>query len=483
MLYLCLRFPLLGLEALGHKHDHPAPAVLTEQGRVLLCNTAAQHNGVSAGMSVGQAQALCPGLHSYPRHTQREQMHLARLALWAYRFSDEVSLCGRDALIIEVSRSKRLFGSIQRLHQRLLSAYQQRSLAIQQGLGPTPLCAELLSLKGISVPPLLGDDGTLKRAAMKRQLTQLPSQLLPVSSKSHSALHNMGLQSLGEVLALPRKALLSGFEPAFCDAIDRLTGRKEDVRPRFLPQEPFTEELQLPGGVQHVIQLRPAIDDLLQELEIYLRLRQAHCQVLSWCFYTLDGKHEPWQTPISLPRFDRSAILALVMLQLEGHKLGSPVESVSLRVEPVNAAQAPKAQLFGDASQDQRDARDKLFNTLRLRLGEDRICQLQQSADWLPEYQGVATPRPQYHGAAPVISAALRPTALLDTPQALPLHRGSPHWQGELDLLQGPERIDTHWWQHRQVRDYYIARHAQQGLCWVYKDCLSQQWYLHGFFA
>ena len=483
MLYLCLRFPLLGLDALGKEINNDHATALIENGRLRLCNRAAQQQGLRPGISTGQAQALCPELHCVQRQPLREQDFLQRLALWAYRFSDDVSLCKEDALIIEVSRSKRLFGSVQRLHRRLLAAYQRHGLTVQQGLGPTPLCAELLSQSGVAIAPLLGEDGSLQRPAMKRQLAGLPCEVLPVSAKSHNALKNMGLRRVGEVLALPRKTLLSGFESAFCDAIDRLTGRREDLRPRFMPTEQFSGERTLNGGVQHSNRLRPAVDELLQELEIYLRLRQSLPQLLTWRFHYLNGHQEDWHTPLSLTHFDRQAVLALVMLQLDGWRLPSPVETLELQSDQLTALHPQREQLFSDAEQEQREARQMLFNKLRLRIGEHGIRRLQQQEDWLPEYQGVASPQASYRQGPHAATAALRPTVLLPEYQPLLLEEGLPSWQGKLELLQGPERIDSHWWQQRQVRDYYIARHSQQGLCWIFKDCLSQQWYLHGFFA
>ncbi len=73
-----------------------------------------------------------------------------------------------------------------------------------------------------------------------------------------------------------------------------------------------------------------------------------------------------------------------------------------------------------------------------------------------------------------------RPVWLLDAPLLL---------AGDLILEQGPERIESGWWDGKGVaRDYYIARranaHAPQGATlWVFQERQSQRWYLHGMFA
>jgi protein ImuB len=74
-----------------------------------------------------------------------------------------------------------------------------------------------------------------------------------------------------------------------------------------------------------------------------------------------------------------------------------------------------------------------------------------------------------------------RPVWLLDAP--LPL-------DGGLLLEQGPERIESGWWDGNGVaRDYYIARQVGTAArvpgarLWVFQERHSKRWYLHGVFA
>jgi protein ImuB len=64
---------------------------------------------------------------------------------------------------------------------------------------------------------------------------------------------------------------------------------------------------------------------------------------------------------------------------------------------------------------------------------------------------------------------------LLDAP--LPLESG-------VVLEQGPERIESGWWDGKGVaRDYYIARYSQGAKLWVFQERQSKRWYVHGMFA
>jgi len=53
------------------------------------------------------------------------------------------------------------------------------------------------------------------------------------------------------------------------------------------------------------------------------------------------------------------------------------------------------------------------------------------------------------------------------------------------ELLQGPERIESGWWDGKGVaRDYYVARPPSQGIrLWVFQERQSKRWYVHGVFA
>lgn len=487
MLYLCLRFPLLGLEALGNVPQQDACVLLDEQ-RISLVNSAAQLAGINPGMSLANASSLYPLLQCRDRDIEKEQRHWQQLALWAYRFSDDISLSPPNALLLEVSASLRLFGNLQRLYRALLWAYRRRQLQLRIGIGNTPLAAELLSLRGIRPAHLVNGHGELKRDALKRALATLPCHSLPLPQGQLDSLHNMGLRRLGEVLELPRKQLLSTFDPAMSDFIARLTGRREDPRPRYQPADTFISERRFEGGVQQCEQLRFPIAALLKDLEVYLRLRQCLNRDLQWTFHYLDGSHEHWQTPVNHRHFQRKSLLELVFLQLEAKVLAAPVEGISLKCQDFAELEPGKQQLFDDPKDhsQQLDAQLKLINTLQLRLGKQAVQQLLIHDRILPEQHGSSQcleerPKPAREDGDP--GTARRPSLLLATPVPLQFRGTTLYWRGPLDILQGPERLDTLWWQQRQVRDYYIARHRDNGLCWLFKDCLSQQWYLHGFFA
>jgi len=78
-----------------------------------------------------------------------------------------------------------------------------------------------------------------------------------------------------------------------------------------------------------------------------------------------------------------------------------------------------------------------------------------------------------------------RPCWLLAAPQPLEAQRGRPRHHGTLHLLEGPERIESGWWDGDDVRrDYYVAKDSRGALLWIYRECTGvKKWFLHGIFG
>ena len=79
-----------------------------------------------------------------------------------------------------------------------------------------------------------------------------------------------------------------------------------------------------------------------------------------------------------------------------------------------------------------------------------------------------------------------RPLWMLPEPASLRADDGMPHYRGRLTLLEGPERLETGWWDADGVaRDYYLAVNPQGMRLWVFRNRRREAagWYLHGIFG
>jgi protein ImuB len=77
-----------------------------------------------------------------------------------------------------------------------------------------------------------------------------------------------------------------------------------------------------------------------------------------------------------------------------------------------------------------------------------------------------------------------RPMWLLDEPVMLLASQVQQLDQGRGILEEGPERIESGWWDGKDIaRDYYIVRQTGGIRHWVFQEQRSKCWYLHGVFA
>ena len=78
------------------------------------------------------------------------------------------------------------------------------------------------------------------------------------------------------------------------------------------------------------------------------------------------------------------------------------------------------------------------------------------------------------------------PFWLLSKPLALKVQANRPHYGTPLHLLQGPERIESGWWDGLRIaRDYFVAQDKNAVRYWIYRerDIDHARWFLHGFFG
>jgi protein ImuB len=171
-----------------------------------------------------------------------------------------------------------------------------------------------------------------------------------------------------------------------------------------------------------------------------------------------------------------------------------------LQCQHLVATAAPNAELFPTRASE-AEGLTRLLERLRARLGDEQVQRIVPVADHRPERASRAVPvgEPAPAGAceAPVQACTPepnlplhRPAWLLAEPLPLAAREWQPLMQGRaLDLLSGPERIETGWWDGAPVaRDYYIAQDAGGALVWVFRSRLptpqgEPAWFLQGLFA
>lgn len=308
--------------------------------------------------------------------------------------------------------------------------------------------------------------------------------MLDLPEVQRQRLRRIGLTCIGELLALPRAALGRRFGNELPQRLARLSGEHPDPRSAHRPREFFLAERQFPEALHHCAALLFPMQRMLRELGEFLERRQAHCQRLLWRLRDTAGEQRELVLACSLRHHDHAALLELTRLQLDGVRITEPVASLALLCRDFVPTHPRNTTLFGShAEGDAQATLELLLDRLALRVGQDRVLGLGLADAHLPE-QAWCDPRRGMTARAAATPAAQRPAWLLREPLPLAGDAAGLRCDGRLQLLRGPERIESGWWCEQTRRDYFVARREHDGaLCWVFRDRSSRRWFLQGFFG
>jgi protein ImuB len=420
---------------------------------------------------------------------------LRRLGACALQFTSLVSIEMPNALLLEIKGSVKLFGSLTALHARMDAAWSGLELRAQGAIAPTTLAALWCARAGKRV--CIEEAGSLTG-----ELAQLPLACTAWDVERLETLHAMGVMRVGELLRLPRAGLARRLSPAAVLDLDIALGRQAAPRRAFVPRERFRERCDFEVEIETVIYLQKALEPLVLRCAQFLRERQAGVQALE---LRLRHRVKPMtrvRLGLASITSERRRLADVLDEKLNRLELTAPVRGMELLSGSLRPLSSASMDAFAGGSS-AGEAVPHLVERLRARLGETAVYGVISVPEHRPEaaWQRVqelslsvtgarsAGVRATGARATGMQDDVTRPVWLLEVP--LPLSADlQPTPQGGLILEQGPERIESGWWDGKDVaRDYYIARRVhgarqtQGARWWVFQERRTKSWYLHGVFA
>jgi protein ImuB len=493
-LWLALHLPNVILESLrlaAAPQAEAAPVAVVDlehDGKVVCaCDETAAAAGVTPGMALNSALALLPGLQTLPRDPLREHALLDAVAQLGIRFTPRVSLEPPDAVLLEVRGSLKLFGGARTLCEQVRGQLQASGITGVLALTPTPLASLWFARAGQQV--------ALRRVdQLASRLAPLPLAVTRWPERSVQLLVTMGVRNLGECQRLPRDGFARRFEPRLLAMLDRAGGRVADPRAAYRARERFVARRDLEPELADTRRLEDASLPLLGDLCAFLRLRGRGVQTVEWRFLHREAPDTRLRLRFVEPVGAAQRIACVFHERLARLELPEPVRAVRLASGPLVELPQPATELFVADRRESGAAVPQLVERLRARLGLDAVHGL----CLVPEHRPESAWRVRYRWSDPAAIASpdpadpaagtLRPLWLLAEPQ--PLSGGAqPRYQGTLELEEGPECIESGWWDGKDIaRDYYIARNPAGARLWVFRERPRKGrgaggWFLHGVFG
>jgi protein ImuB len=464
--------PRLALQAVLRLQPHAAPGdgrpravhdTTSGRARIVDCSRPAQEQGIRRGQALADALAIAPDLDSSPRDRDAENALLEQTALVAYGYSHQVAITG-DGVVLETGGSRRLHGSMKQLLTGLADELDELGIVARLGTAPVPAAACLLARAGRHI----ADADRLGAL-----LTDWPLAHLPLATTEHDRLRGLGLTRIGDVLALPRFERERRLGRALNDHLEQLHGRQQTPLVYWQPPETFRQVLELPVPSARTEALLFAFHRMLQHLEHWLHIRDRALTRLEVELHPEErGPATRLQAGLERPGFRRERLLELLRLKLEPIRLSGAIERLVVAAESTAEHRPPQADLWTGTNGN--DAWPALLDRLRARLGDDALCSIAPRSDHRPEHawQWTEPGRAQVDQESPP-----RPAWLLPDPK--------PCRVDDLRLIDGPERIESGWWDgHDCRRDYWTAHDRHGNRLWVFREYKPRDgWFVHGLFG
>ncbi|MGI9428979.1 MAG: Y-family DNA polymerase [Bythopirellula sp.] len=238
---LCLALPDWPVQHYLQRHPEHKPYALVfskQVGRseqVVSCSDRARQLGISSGMRTPDAEALAgPNqLTILPCRPLDDCQGLRALAAACHRFSPVVALenaTAPAALLLDANGLSPLWAATQQQGElRLLQAVdlwsRQQQLTVSAAIAQTPG----LAWAGAHFPAWLAgrsaDQRMIANGHSLEAAQVLPIEALRIDESTINTLVSLGIERIGQLLALPKADLLSRFGPQLGWRMDQLLGQ------------------------------------------------------------------------------------------------------------------------------------------------------------------------------------------------------------------------------------------------------------------
>ena len=344
------RFALLA--ALGDRRALLAEpvALAPEAGREQMVgevSAPAEAFGIVPGMRVGEALSRCPELRLEPPDPEGAR------GLW-HEVLDRIESIGAAPESESAGAAFFAAGGLEGLHGGDLGgvlAATRRSLGRGSRLGAArsrfaALCAARQARP--RRPPVVVDEGDTARF-----LAPLPAGMLrarPELAELPDVLDRLGVRTLGDLAALPSRAVAERFGHPGLLALDLARGRDTPLAPRR-PPEPVSERIDLPDAASGP-QLERALELLIARALARRERRGRTLRSVAVAARFVAGG--TWRCAVTLRHASADPGRILLALGPKLAELPAPAESLALEVEAFGPPATDQGRLLDDGGAERR---------------------------------------------------------------------------------------------------------------------------------
>jgi protein ImuB len=472
--------------------DHPDwgddPVVVVEDDRplagILWANRAARAHRIRRGMKFAAAQSLVARLHGAVVSPADVDDALGRIFVKLVEYSPNVEPSREwpGVFWVDPSGLEHLHGSLEDWADRVWAAIGELGFASAVVVGSQRfgVFAFAQSRTGAHV---------LRDAAEeKRRAAAVPLSRLNISAKLRDEMAVLGVETLGDLLALPRRGLAVRYGEEAGALHDLASDRTwtplqaqrivEPTRTEVVVDPPDSDQTRLLFG------MKSSLHEVLRELE----RRGRGITALGVTFELDHGPDRFERIETAAPTLDIVRLLDLVRLRLSSIELAAPVERIEIDVKSV-AVHAQQGALLDTAPPRDPGAAGRALARVKAAFGPSAVTRARLESGILPEARFRWEPFGDLPVATvgsaseeeppPLVRSVLEKPAPLPDP---PRHERE-RWlgrHGAVERMFGPDRVTSGWWADPVSRDYFWVETQTHEILWLFQDRATRGWALHG---
>ena len=277
--------------------------IIASRQLIVVASAEAAARGIRSGMTLAQARALCAAVDHAPWQPDRDARALHALARWMTRFTPLVSPLLQPgqpplaAIFLDVTGCERVFHGLDNLLQQTAAALRAMRLTAHLALAPTPGAAWALAQASPGIAHATG--------ALRDLLTPLPPHVLRLPPATVATLHHLGVQTIGQLLALPREQLPARFGPELLLRLDQALGNLAEPLVPLEHRPPIRASMEFDGVVSSLEAIWLVFQELIARIidDLTRRgcgARQLDVQLLR-CDAPAPSQNHPPLAPLARP--------------------------------------------------------------------------------------------------------------------------------------------------------------------------------------
>jgi protein ImuB len=493
---------------------YPTVVVAKQHNAILIhsLDEAAVRAGLSIGLPLANARAICPELTVYDADEVADRKTLEDIADWCDRFTPLVALDPPHGLYLDITGCAHLFGGERALLQIVVGALSRRGFAVSAAIASTAICARTLTRQ--TSGKIVADGEEAEATA------PLPVSALGAEDGITAGLRRAGLKTIGDVASRAPHEITARFGASFTALLQQALGQGDGpISPRK-PLPDYIVEKRFPDPVATDTVIAMNLSALAHMLVTAMDKQGKGARKLEASFFRTDGAVRTITVETGRPVTRAEVIDRLFRERLEA--LNDPLDPGFgfdlIRLSASRTEIVVQQQRDLDANVHDNDELSALIDRIAARIGGKRVVVHLPEDTHIPE-SAVLAVAAQHHLAAATQAAwperiagepPLRPLRLFEKPEPIKVPfatvpDGPPHqftWRRVTHAVvrvEGPERIAMEWWKPNgdgPTRDYFRIEDEAGLRFWIFRDGLYEseladdegvpapvRWFVHGLFA